>query len=470
MKFYSMITMGLFALFPTFAQTSLFIQDNLSSEEAESIATDVYIYAYPLVTMDMTKNIMTNVAEPSGTKAPVGQFMNARTYPTASYTDVTAPNADTLYSIAWLDLAKEPYILHVPNEEGRYYLMPMLSAWTDVFAVPGTRTTGTKAADFAITGPHWTGKLPKGIEEFKAPTNMVWVLGRTYCTGTAEDYEKVHKIQDQYSVVPLSHYGKPYTPPKGIVDSSIDMTTPVRDQVNAMGAIEFFTYFTRLIENNPTIPHQDAGIVVKMDKIGIKLGQIFDSRKIDPFILSAIEKAPKLGLKKIMAYEKDSGENINGWNIPKRVGVYGSDYLQRACIAFFGLGANLPQDAIYPHTSVDMEDQLLNGRHNYMIHFAKGQIPPVNGFWSLTMYNERYFFVGNPLNRFTLSPRDSLKYNPDGSLDLYIQNESPGKEKESNWLPAPKDNFVLMLRLYWPKPDILRGIWQPPVVKKIVRN
>lgn len=461
MKISSFIAAAI-ALFPVFSQAAL------TPEEAQALATDIYIYAYPLVTMDVTKEVMTNVVEPESTRAPMGRFMNAKEYPNATFKDVTAPNADTLYSIACLDLSKEPYVLHVPDEDNRYYLMPLLSAWTDVFASPGTRTTGTKAADFVISGPHWTGKLPKGMQEYKSPTNLIWVLGRTYCTGTLEDYAKVHAIHDQYSVTPLSHYGKPYTPPEGVVNSKIDMKTPVREQVNAMRAAEYFKKFSELIQFNPTIPQQDAEIVVKMDKLGIKLGRIFELDQLnDPAIVAALEKAPLIGLDKILAHDRASGTDINGWSISDRTGVYGKDYLQRAYIAFFGLGANLPEDAIYPQTTVDSENKLLNGNNRYAIHFAKGETPPVNGFWSLTMYNNKYFFVDNSLNRYTLSPRNDLKYNVDGSLDLYIQNESPGKEKESNWLPAPKDDFVLMLRFYWPKPSIILGQWQPPAVKKV---
>ncbi len=206
----------------------------LSEEDATKIATDAYVYGYPLVTMEMTRRVMTNAAQPKDNHAPMGQFFDARTYPDAAFRDVTAPNADTLYSTAWLDLSKEPYVLSIPDEGDRYYLMPMLSGWTDVFQVPGKRTTGDKAQTYAITGPNWKGDLPDGVKELKSPTSMVWILGRTYCTGTPEDYKAVHEIQDKYKLVPLSAYGKDYTPPKGTVDPKIDMKTPVREQVNGM--------------------------------------------------------------------------------------------------------------------------------------------------------------------------------------------------------------------------------------------
>lgn len=447
------------------ATLPLAAQEKISSTDAQKIAKEAYIYGYPLVTMDLTRQVMTNTDAPIPTKAPMGQFANMRTYPNASFRDVTAPNADTLYSAAWLDLSKEPYVFHVPNENGRYYLMPMLSGWTNVFADPGTRTTGTNEANFVITGPNWQGTLPQGLKEVKSPTNMVWVLGRTYSTGTEEDYKLVNEIQKQYSLTPLSSFGKTYTPSPGKVNTSIDMKTPVRDQVNNMPASVYFKRFAALLRENPPAP-EDAEMVAKLAKIGIIPGKDFDISFLDPEIAKALEIAPKQAQAEIMDVAKKLGAPINGWNYSLNTGTYGTDYLARAYVTAVGLGANLPQDAVYPFTEVDENGHPLIGSNYYVLHFAKGETPPVDGFWSLTMYNDQYFFVDNSLNRYTLSPRNALKYNDDGSLDLYIQNESPGKDKESNWLPAPKGKFVLMLRLYWPKEAVLKKSWSPPAVEK----
>ena len=223
-----------------------------SDDEAVAIATNAYIYGYPLVTMEITRRVATNIDVPNETgHAPMGQFSHMRKYPDASFRDVTAPNADTLYSTAWLDLSKEPYVLSLPDTKGRYYLMPMLDGWTNVFTDPGKRTTGAGAQTYAIVGPSWNGDLPKDVKEVRSPTNMAWVLGRTYSTGTAKDYEEVHALQDKYSLVPLSAYGKPYAPPKGHVDPSIDMKTPVRDQVNRLDAQAFFQILASAMKNNP---------------------------------------------------------------------------------------------------------------------------------------------------------------------------------------------------------------------------
>ena len=433
-----------------------------TADEIKAIGIDAYIYGYPLVTMEMTRRLMTNVAAPEGKLAPMGQFARLRKYPTPADKEVTAPNADTLYTLAWLNVADEPWVLSLPDANGRYYLFPMLDGWTDVFQVPGKRTTGTKAQTYAITGPGWKGTLPEGVTEYKSPTNMVWILGRIYCSGTLEDYDAVHTMQDEISLVPLSAFGKPYTPPPGKVDASVDMKTPVREQVNKMDAVAYFKLLAALMKDNPPAK-ADAPIIAKMAKIGLVPGQDFDIS--NPSVAESLKDVPKLGFEKIMAHFKHSGTLENGWTYSLKTGTYGTDYLQRAFVTAIGLGANRPQDAVYPTSEVDANGRPYDGATKYVMHFEKGQTPPANGFWSLTMYDDHYFFVPNPLDRYTLSSRNKFEYNEDGSVDLYIQNDSPGKDKESNWLPSPAGKFILMLRLYWPKESMLDGSWKIPPVK-----
>jgi hypothetical protein len=431
-------------------------------------ATDAYVYGYPLVTMEMTRRVVTNVAAPVGTRAPMGQLIKLREYPNSSFRDVTAPNADTLYTTAFFDVGKEPWVLSIPDMKDRYYLMPMLDGWTTVFQVPGKRTTGTKAQTYAITGPGWKGSLPAGVKEYKSPTNLVWLLGRIYCTGTPEDYAEVHKLQDQCKLVPLSSYGKDYTPPAGTVDPSIDMKTAVRDQVNKLDAKAYFTLLCDLMKTNPPAA-ADAPYVAKFAKIGIVPGQDFDPSKLRADFLSRI---PQAGFDRIMLQFKvnKAVKNENGFAFTTKTGVYGTDYLMRALVTAIGLGANRPQDAVYPTSPKDADGREYTGANKYVMRFPKGQLPPTRGFWSLTMYDADYFFVSNPINRYSISPRQKLKANPDGSVDLYIQKESPGADKESNWLPAPDGKFVLMLRMYWPNeasPSIINGTWKVPPVKKV---
>jgi hypothetical protein len=448
-------------------------QDTKELEAFEN-AKDAYVYAYPLMTMDLTERVTTNVVAPEGTSAPVGQFAKLREYPNASFNAVTAPNADTLYTTVWLDVSKEPWIVSIPDMKGRYALFPMLDGWTDVFQVPGKRTTGTGLQKYAITGPGWSGTLPAGITEYKSPTGMVWLLGRIYCTGTPEDYKAVHALQDSMAVVPLSSYGKPYKPAAGTIDSSVDKKIAVRDQINAMDGASYFKRFAELLKTNLPTP-DDTPMVAKLAKLGIVPGQDFDASKLDPSVASGIAKAPKPSQDKISAYFKEGlvtgdAKLESGWVFTTKTGLYGTNYLQRATITWYGLGANRPQDAVYPTSEGPKIVEKYNGASKYVLHFDKGQTPPVDGFWSVTMYNAQYFFVANSLNRYSVSQRDKLKLNADGSTDLYIQADSPGKDRESNWLPAPKDDFVLMMRLYWPKekdPSILDGSWKIPGVTKV---
>jgi len=448
---------------------------NLTAAEATQLGTDAYIYGYPLVTMEYTRRVMTNVREVEGTRGPAGQVLKVRSYPNASFRDVTAPNADTLYTIVWLDVGKEPWILSLPDANDRYYLFPMLDGWTTVFQVPGKRTTGTGAQKYAITGPNWKGTLPEGVTEYKSPTSMVWLLGRIYCTGTPEDYDAVHKMQDEVSVVPLSSYGNAYTPPAGTVDPSIDMKTPVRDQVNALSAQDYFNLLAKLMKDNPPTA-EDAPMVAELAKLGIVPGKEFDLNKLSPEAVAALQNVPKAAFGKIMGWMRGgimAGDNklINGWMFSTKTGIYGTEYLQRAFITAIGLGANRPQDAIYPTSETDADGKPYSGANKYVLHFDQGQLPPVDAFWSLTMYDGDYFFVENPLNRYSISARQDLKKNDDGSVDLYLQHDSPGAEKESNWLPAPVGRFIPMFRLYWPKetpPSIIDGSWTIPPVKQMM--
>jgi len=333
-------------------------------EQAVSDAIDAYIYGYPLVTMDMTRKFMTNYAAVEGSRGPMGQIIKLRTYPAVDDHAVTAPNADTLYTTAWLDVSKEPWVFSIPDMGDRYYLMPMLDGWTDVFQVPGKRTTGGKAQTYVITGPGWSGTLPAGVTEYKSPTGIVWVLGRIYCTGTRDDYAKVHALQDKFSLVPLSSYGKPYTPLPGEVDNALDMKTAVRDQVDALGVNEYFNYLARLMKTNPPTP-DDAPMVAKMAKIGLVPGQDFDASKLGVFDKESIKAVPKLAQARIIEYAKKSIVPVNGWILLiHNIGVYGTDYLQRALVTAIGLGANRPQDAIYPTSEKDADGNAYDGNKN----------------------------------------------------------------------------------------------------------
>lgn len=435
-----------------------------TSNNLRSIALQAYVYAYPLVLMEITRRVSTNVEAPIGFYAPMNQFTHMRAFPDHTFTDVVRANVDTLYSAVWLDVSQEPVVLSVADTGGRYYMLPMLDMWTDVFAVPGSRTTGTGAANFAIVGPTWQGNLPDDVELIRCPTSIGWIIGRTQTNGAA-DYETVHQIQNGYQITPLSQWGQAYTPPKAAVNAAWDTKTPPPVQVDRMTAQTYFELFAELLKANPP-QEMDWNMVKLLRQLGMVAGEPLDFASLPTATQQALEQATEDAPKLIL--HKKAGERINGWDIAREVmGDYGTSYLQRAYVARIGLGANVPEDAIYPLSVVDGAGQAYSGQHRYVLHFDQSQLPPVSGFWSVTMYDSQGYFVDNPIKRYAIGDRDPMVFNSDGSLDIYIQHDSPGSDKEANWLPASADAFNLVLRLYWPNMDILTGAWNPPPVNRV---
>ncbi len=435
------------------------------AEDLREIAREAYIYFYPLVVMDVTRKQLVNLdpkVSPFG--GPANSFRHVRAFPTADMRSVVRPNFDTLYSSAWLDLSKGPIVLSTADTGGRYYMLPIMDMWSDVFAVPGKRTNGTQAADFAIVPPGWRGTLPKGVWRIDSPTTFAWIIGRTQ-TNSPTDYAAVHKIQDGFRLTPLASWGK--TPPKleQRIDPSVDTRTEPLRQVGGMPATQYFQYAAELMKANP--PHEtDWSIVARMRRIGLEPGKAFDTTKVSNDVLA---QAMAEG-QRMMREKRDSIARVaNGWSMnTDTMGVYGNYYLKRAIIAQVGLGANQVEDAIYPLNVSDASGKPVTADKRYVMHFSKEELPPVDAFWSLTMYDAEGFQVANALNRFAIGDRDALKYNADGSLDLYIQSDDPGSGKTSNWLPAPKSGKLgLTLRLYAPKPQVITGQWNPPPVKAV---
>jgi hypothetical protein len=439
--------------------------DKPSRDEAAQLAAEGYIYGLPLVLMDISRQVMTAVPKPEIGRAPANQFNDSHEFPDPNFTDVVSPNADTLYSMTWLDLSKEPIVLDLPDMGNRYYLMQMMDAWSNVFASPGTRTTGNRKGSHAIVGPAWTGTLPAGLREIKSPTDMVWIIGRTQTNGKA-DYPAVRAIKKQYRLIPLSVWGKEYTPPAEVpIDPTVNARTAPVVQVEKLDAVAFFGRLAALMKNNPPAA-ADKPMIDKLDRLGIEPGRDFPPAGLALDISQGLSDGVKAARASLAAEGKSlsGAPRVNGWSISRDMGRYGVDYGHRAIVALVGLGANLPEDALYPMTGVDGDGKTLNGRNKYVIKFASGQMPPAQAFWSLTMYNARRFFVANPIDRYAIGDRDRLKLGADGSLTLYLQHASPGHENELNWLPAPEGNFNLILRIYWPGPDALSGAWVPPPI------
>jgi hypothetical protein len=440
----------------------------ISEQEAYEIGMEAYIYLYSLVTMDVSRRQFTNIeADKMIGRGPMNTFSNVPAFPTADFREVVRPNFDTLYSSGWLDLTNGPVIVSAPNTDGRYYMLPMLDMWTDIFAAPGKRTSGTEAAHFAVVPQGWKGSLPDGVERIDAPTPYVWVIGRTQTNGP-KDYDAVRKVQAGYKITPLSQWGKPASPVTVKIDPSVDMKTPPLRQVNAMPAAKYFAYAAELMKLHP--PHlTDWSTIARMKRIGLEPGKSFDLAKAAPAVQKGLERAAADGLKGMVTKLPTLAPVINGWQMNiNTMGVYGDYYLKRAIVSMVGLGANQPEDAIYPMCIGDSNGKPLLGEKKYQLHFAKNELPPVEAFWSVTMYDAEGFQVANPINRFAIGDRDELKFNADGSLDLYLQHENPGKDKESNWLPSPKSGELgVTMRLYAPKASVLDGRWNPPAIKPV---
>ena len=339
-------------------------------------------------------------------------------------------NVDTLYSLANLDLTAEPIVLVVPPMEGkRWWIMQIIDAWNDVPAAPGSRTHGDKGGNFALTGPNFKGTLPAGLEQIKVDTSLVAIGGRTY-TGGPADYDAVHKIQDQYQLIPLSQWkgaGTKFTPPASVpVKPGVDAKTPIPAQVFKLSADQFFGRLCELLPNNPA-READAPVMARLAKLGIKPGAKFTTAGFDADTRKAIDEGIAAAQQAIRAEEAKMGEMVNGWQIARDLGRYGTKYLYRAAWTFFAVGGNLVEDAIYPLTLTDTDGKKLTGANKYVLRFAKDQIPPVDAFWSLTLYDTDTYLVDNPLNRYALGDRSNCQLGEDGSLTIYLQSDSPGK-------------------------------------------
>jgi len=427
-----------------------------------ALADEAYVYGYPLLILDATFRDGTNVAAPQGHRAPVNQFARVDVLPDASFTAVVLPNVDTLYTSAFLDLTAEPIVLHVPEMQDRYYLMPMLDAYTNVFASPGTRTTGGGALNVAIVGPNFQGALPEGLTKVEAPTNLVWLLGRTQINGK-QDLPSVVALTNAYTLTPLSSVGKPYTAPQNTpIDPALDMKTAPPKQVAAWMDHTYFERLSALLQKYPP-PAADKEALARFEALGLSPGKFSPS----PAAAQAIQGAGARVVAKLNRYFNEMTPPRNGWTVHTTLGSYGTHFLERATVALRGLGANLAEDAIYPFTTKDGSGEGLDGKNRYKLSFPKGQEPPANAFWSLTVYNGEGYLVNNPIQRYAIGSRDALQLTPDGTLELLIQSDKPVGELAANWLPTAPGPLLLVLRIYWPKESVFTGAWVPPSVQRV---
>jgi hypothetical protein len=440
----------------------------LSPKQARELAKDAWLFGLPLVMFEIQFDYLTYATGPEAARAPVNQFVHYRRFIDASNRSIVGFNVDNLYSLAWIDLSTQPLVLSVPAMGDRYWVMQIVDSWNGVPAAPGSRThSGDKPHEFLIAGPDWNGAAPEGIEVLRSPTNLAGIGGRTYCAG-AEEYELVNNLQDQYKLTPLSAWGQPDTPPAKVpLKEGVDGETLVNEQVMALSAEQFFGNLNRLMATNPPYA-ADAPTLEKLRPLGITPGAPFSTEGLGADVVAAIEEGVAQGKAAMAAEMKSLGEMVNNWGLTYDMGRYGNRYAYRAAWTFVGIGGNLIEDAFYPLTLLDSEGEQLTGEHSYTLTFDDGAWPPASAFWSITMYDLEGYLVDNPLDRYALGDRSGMEPNPDGSLTIYIQGEPPGKEKEANWLPAPKSGpFKLSMRLYVPSKSVLDKTWVPPAVKRI---
>jgi hypothetical protein len=439
----------------------------VKEERAWLYGLEAYIYGFPLILMDVTKDVSTAVPAAGEIAAPVNQFAVMTHYPDASFRAVARTGLDTLFAVAWADLAGEPLVLSVPDTGERYYVIALFDMWSNVFASIGKRTTGTDAANFLIAGPGWQGTPPADVQQtFRSPTRFVWVNGQMQADGP-KDYAAVNALQRQYKLTPLSAWGKLYALPDRVpVAVGVDTKTPPLVQVQKMDAGEYFGRLARLMKDNPPAS-SDGPMVEKLKTLGIEPGKDFDIGRIDPGIARELQNA--MGAFEMLEEGVKKLKTDNGWIVmPRDIGDYGTDYETRAGIALVGLGAIWPDDVVYPTAFEDGDDKPLDGANRYVLHFDKGRTPPTNATWSVSMYDPQGYYVPNPINRYNLAAWMPLAYNADGSLDIYIQAASPGTDKQANWLPAPAAGpFNLTVRDYWPKGTVIDGTYKLPPVRKV---
>ena len=423
---------------------------------------EAYIWAYPLAITAATAEIATNTDKPlPNGHAPFNTFGHVGKLITAADKDVVSSNADTIYSSAFLDLTQGAALISVPDTSGRYYSLMLEDAYTNVFGYIGLRATGSGAGQYLIAGPGWQGETPAGAKRIDAPTPLVWVIGRTLIDGE-KDMPNVAAIQRQYTVAMIPPVLNS-VPAKQRWDITLQPKLVPVQQVDTLDWKSYYRWAGRLMKDNPP-PAADSALTKQFDAIGLTAENGFDPDHLSPAIQKGLERGYAAGKEVVkMEAQKTGGVEANGWAYNLNAGKWGQDFNLRAAIAFRSLGQNTPEEAIYMNTRQDGDKQPLTGGKKYTITFKQGALPPVDGFWSITMYNSSDFFVENSISRNAIGNRtDGLKTAPDGSLTIYVQKDAPEADKMSNWLPAPEGNFRMSMRLYVPKPEVLSGKWTPP--------
>lgn len=442
---------------------------SISEAAAQQIGAEAFLYGIPLLEFLRQAAIQTSVTVPTPlSDAPVNQLGSARQLASSRHQVIVQPNLDTLYTMGHLDLARTALVLHVPRVPGhRYYEFQFLDPYTNVFAYVGTRTTGDGAGNYLITGPSFRGRVPRGLRRIRSPYRLAWLVGRTLVNGQ-RDLPAVHRIQNGYRLIPLRQYaahGLAWRAPR-----PHRIVTRHRDHPLPTGLAFFDQLGTALAQNPP--PARDRRILRELRTVGIGPGRHPSREHLSAAVRAGLRAAAAQGLTHLYSLRVSmAAQSVvahDGWFVPPAdTGNFGTDYAWRAVVSVFGLAANEPQEAMYVIGATDSSHALLNGAHDYVVHFPAGHLPPARYFWSLTMYDQSFYLVANPYNRHAVgSDTPGLRRNPDGSLDIYLQHTPPAGHV-SNWLPAPASGtFEVTLRLYGPKASALHGHYPyPPIVR-----
>jgi len=446
-------------------------KSEVTPEEARQIAKEAYTYGFPMV--DSYRIIYAYFVDKKSPeyKGPFNQIKNIPRVYTPEDKAVQSPNSDTPYSMVGMDLRAEPFVLTVPEiEKDRYYSIQLVDQYTFNFDYIGSRATGNNKGSYMIAGPNWKGEKPEGIDKvFKSETEFVVAIYRTQLFNPS-DLDNVIKIQDSYKAQTLSDFlGQPAPPAPPKIDFMVPLT-PDEEKTT----LKYYELLNFWLQFCPTVP-SEVGLMERFAKIGVGGGMKFDSESLSPEIKEAIEQGMKDAWKELAEFEKTELETdkVTSGEMFGTRAFLKNNYLYRFAAAVIGIFGNSEHEALYPFYRTDAAGNALNAKDNsYKIYFAPGEFPPVNAFWSLTMYNlPQSLLVANPIHRYLInSPMlPELKKDAKGGVTIYIQSNSPGKDKESNWLPAPDGSFWVALRLYWPKEAALDGSWkQPPLelVKK----
>lgn len=431
----------------------------VADQETLQTLTEAYRWGYPMIAMTINHAVQY--------EATLNAFYNMKKAADEKSQRDKGFNAETLYSAGALDLTAEPVVFSMPPVGDRFVVFPVQDAWGNIDNVIGTRTVGNKGGNYLISGPGWKGEVPAGMKHYEVKTNIAFLPGRSMVRGLQDAKDFANKVQDQFTITPLSRWGKGQPNPNRDNETSPIVAQPGKDYASIMAKMTLSEYFNKLNEllvKNPPYDY-DAPVLEKFKRFGIGAGLQFDTTQLSVAVKDSMVKFMKNDPVQAAKFNAKRGVTYDAAKLTCR---FNTNYWERYLQLFGGIGGNLMEDAMYVWINTDKDSLFLDGSKKYLLHIDANRIPQTKAFWSLTLYNNDFYLPANlALSRHVLNSSSPLKFNADGSLDFYFQSTSPGKDKESNWLPTPKEGYFVIMRIYWPGEEVLSGKWQKPVPVKI---